>query len=74
MRRRRGKGKSSVELKEVWQRFALFDPSLASDHIKDPHQLPFIEKHISGEYCLLMVEQGMQLALHIQYYRLQPQK
>ena len=56
-----------MELKEVWQRFALFDPSLASDHIKDPHQLPFIEKHISGEYCLLM-EQGMQLALHIQYY------
>ena len=38
-----------MELKEVWQRFALFDPSLASDHIKDPHQLPFIEKrHISA--------------------------
>ena len=52
-----------MELKEVWQRFALFDPSLASDHIKDSHQLPFSVESTEAKWS----SGGCNLRLHIQY-------
>ena len=65
-----GKGKSSVELKEVWQRFALFDPSLASDHIKDPHAPIAFYREAHIRWSKYLWSGGMmQLALQIQYYR-----